>query len=278
MGKILVGHENAILDAVLSTITTAAPSLPVVNLKDEQGAASNGFQTASGVITAAAGAGFIGVLPASRALRAFSLHRTNLTTNAQIRWRVGTEAKLKSSTWNSAKGSEGHVYDSGWIPAGVAARRSQSVLILAAAVSGPAFRCDIDDATNPDGFINIPLAFVGPLWAPTYNFSYDSSTGWEEGKSIQETQAGGKYIRQKWERRIWSLSLQALLHAEVWSDFELILYKGRRGQNILFIPDPDSTYLQSQALFGDIAESSNLTYPVRSRLFRGWTGKVSERL
>jgi hypothetical protein len=51
----------------------------------------------------------------------------------------------------------------------------QALHVMPAAVSALAMRIDISDAANPDGYLNIPLAYAGP--GTEFNIAYSSDTG-----------------------------------------------------------------------------------------------------
>ena len=112
------------------------------------GAASVAWQTPAGTTAAA----LTVTTTAAVAWRAVSLNRSNLTTGATIRVRVGSAASLTTAP----------AYDSGVVSAGVAVGIGQALHVLPAAVSALAMRIDISDPANPDGYLNSPLAYAGP--------------------------------------------------------------------------------------------------------------------
>ena len=98
MANCIFGWSNLILSGVL-TAGSSASGLDVGKLQTQHGSPSTAWQTAAGVTTSwfALDAGI------ATAWDAFSLHRTNLTPSARVRWRIGTDTA--------------QVYDSGLVSA-----------------------------------------------------------------------------------------------------------------------------------------------------------------
>ena len=145
----LLGWENAIETSSTSLVASAAADGASAELlRVPIGAASVAWQTPAGTTAAA----LTVTTTAAVAWRAVSLNRTNLTTAATIRVRVGSAASLTTAP----------TYDSGTVSAGVAVGIGQALHVMPAAVSALAMRIDISDPANPDGYLNSPLAYAGP--------------------------------------------------------------------------------------------------------------------
>ncbi|MFT8776258.1 MAG: hypothetical protein ABF893_06315, partial [Gluconacetobacter liquefaciens] len=179
------GWQNRVLDATL-TADAQAVRLPVSNLRTQQGAPSLGWRTPGTT------AGLTLSLSAAAPLRAISLHRTNLTALA---------------TWSitvSSGGATAWAADGGPIVGG------QGLAVAPAAVAGDRVRITISDPTNPDGWLDVPLAYVGPLWQPARNFSTDSTTGRALGQDSLTSLAGTEFVEARWYQRTASIAHQSL--------------------------------------------------------------------
>lgn len=256
-----LGWPNRI-DAGLLTASSAEQGMPVTNIATEAGGADQAWQSVgiTGSITL--------TLPAADSFRAFGLFRTNLTDSATIRWRVFPT----SSTGGSA------TYDSGTVLAGVMRGYAQTVLVLPNAVPGQAIQVDIADTSNPDGFLNVPLAYAGPVWQAARNFDASSSTGRTMQSNKTITRGGGVINRLDWIKRTFTLSLSGIRAAEVWPKVMDVDLYARRGNNVLFVPDPLDPLINSTAIYGELEASSEVTYPNRVIEARGWKAIITERL
>ena len=245
------------------TVSSAEPDLGGSNLANDSGSPIDAWQTA-GVTNGAINF----ILPAQDTLQAFGVFRTNLTANASIRYRV----------WSGTSMSDAPVYDTGPKPAKVAPSYLQSVLVLPNAVTGRMLQIDLDDPGNPDGFINVPLAYAGPVWQPSRNFDASSGTGRTAQSTKTATRGGGVVVRNDWVKRTFTVSLSGIRASEVWSKvMDADLY-ARRGNNLLFVPDPADPNINLISIFGEMDPQSEITYPNRVVEARGYKAMVIERL
>lgn len=233
------------------------------------------------------------------------LARTNLTPQATVRWRVSDDPSF--TTWE---------FDSGFNP-GPAAGLGQTVAILPAippdyspdletieAENGqviraedeqplvsnkpPAggvglglgryLRCDISDPTNPDGYLNIPLAYAGPLTQTAINIGWGGGTGRVHGSTDVRTRGGALFSRLNWAARVQEIEHTAILESEVWPIIMALDLYARRGGNVLFVPDPDSPEVARETIFGRLTPTANLTFPYQSDERRAWRATIEERL
>ena len=143
------------------------------------GAASVAWQTPAGTTAAAL---TVTAATAAVAWRAVSLNRTNLTTAATIRVRVSSAASLTTAP----------AYDSGVVSAGVAVGIGQALHVMPTAVSALAMRIDISDPANPDGYLNIPLAYAGP--GTECSIAYSSDAGLDVRRGDTTTRGGQIFV------------------------------------------------------------------------------------
>jgi hypothetical protein len=262
MTNCLFGWENRILSASALTASSEATGMTAGNLQSQQGTATDAWQTAAGVTDAS----LVIDMGADVLWRAFGLFRTNLTPAATVRWRVGADAAFATST-----------YDSGALT-GIVTGFGQHVHVMPADVSARYARADISDATNTDTFLNIPLAFAGPVWIPQRNLGFSSAVGREHDAAVVRTRSGGEYVTLRSSRRRWAVSLPALTGSEVWPQVFELDSAAADGRNILFVPFPEGDDVQREAVFGRLASGGDVTWPAQSPARRAWSAIISERL
>ena len=266
MADALYGWVNRIVTGSLTAGSSQA-LLPVANLQNPHGSADQGWQTAAGVRDPVPGAWMVCDAGASVTWRAFGLFRTNLTEQAQVRWFVSAAADFSTLA-----------YDSGKISAGVVDGYNQHVHIAPSTVTGRYLRLWIYDEANPDGFINIPLAFAGPAAAPGFNFDYPSTFGIEEVTDEVVTRGGAEYPEFRFNRRRWNVEINTIEKAEVWSIIVPWWQASVGGNNVLFVPDSEADDVQRVSIFGRVKANSDISYPYETIDYRAWRANVTERL
>jgi len=266
MANCLLAYDNDILTGTLAA-GSEQTGLTVGNLQSPHGSAAFAWRTAAGVLTGAGGAWFtIDSGSTANAWRVFALARTNLTTSATVRWRVGT----------TLSGSD--VYDSGTVSAGIVAGVGQSVIAASAAVTGRYARCDISDAGNSDNYISVPLCFAGPAFQPAINYSPESTYGTNRGRQVVRTRSGGSYITPLYTERAWSLSFGAITAAELTAQAIPGDLAAADGRNCLFVPDPLSSARHSDSVFGPMESTAEFGYVTLDGARRSWRLRITERL
>lgn len=261
MANFLIGWPNRVTYGNL-TASDSESGLAASNLALDQGSSDRAWQCPSRQ------GWFKLTMNVQETWQAFSLHRTNLSKTAQVRWRV----------WSGANTGTPLVYDSGEQPGGIVPAYNQSVIVLPAPVTGQTVQADITDSDNPDRFINIPLAYAGPVWQGARNFDPGSSAGHTKGQAKTVTRGGGVIIRSDWIKRTFTISLSGIRAVEVWPQvMDLDLWSGR-GNNSLFVPDPEDPLINLQSIFGEIESASDVTYPNKVVEARGWKAVITERL
>ncbi len=235
------------------------------NVQNDQGSPDEAWQTPVGVTEASLrlDAGYTGYW------RLFGCFRTNLSVQAQARWRV----------WQGADFADAALeYDSGYVPCGVVFGFGQHVHAAPADAVGRTMQLDLYDPLNPDGFFNVPLLYAGPAWQPRRNFSFASTMGRVSGGARTVTRAGAVYPRLDWMARTWDLALPAIASDEVWGRVMALDEHARRGNNVLFVPDPASPDIARESLFGTLEPTAPLGYGGPSREVRTWRATITERL
>lgn len=263
----LLCWDNAVVTGSLSS-GSELPALGSANLQNVFGSADQAWQTASGVLTYEAGAWLLLDCGAQTVLRVFSLHRTNLSAAAMVRWRV----------WASADQTATPVIDTGLIAAQVAPYYLQHVFVAPFACVGRYVRLDILDPSNPDGFVNVAQACIGPAWQPVHTFGYASSVGRTQGGAKTTTRGGQVYARTDWISRAWKITLASVERREVWARLMDLDRAARLNGNVLFVPNPDAHEAPMATLFGLLEPSTDVTWPQASPRLRSWSATLTERL
>ena len=258
MSNCLFGWPNGFVYGAI-TVSSAEAALPGSNLSNDQGSADQAWQTVgiAGRVTL--------TLPAAGPIRVVSVHRTNLTAAAQLHCAI-----------LDALG--GVVWDSGTLTPQIVPGYAQAILMLPPGISGQVVQLDISDPANPDGFLNVALAFAGPAWQPSLNFDENSGTGRSNQLTETITRSGGSITRDDWIKRVFDLSLSGVISADVWPQLMALDLWCRRGNNMLFIPDPDAVEIGQQPIFGQLLPITNITYPLKAVDARGYRATISERL
>jgi hypothetical protein len=136
----------------------------------------------------------------------------------------------------------------------------------------------INDAANPDGFINVPLAFAGPAWLPASGASWQSTVGRDDSVNETTSRGGQEYPVLLWQRRRWNLALDGIRGTELWADVGEIDRVSRLGGNLLFVPDQASASLQQEAIFGRLAATADVSFPYQAGDRRAWRATLTERI
>lgn len=244
MANCVIGHLNQFLTGSVSA-SAHATGLGPDQLQNEQGNATFALQIpgTSGSITVSGSANY----------RMFGLFRTNLTPSASVTWSIGG-ASCSVVPWFG-----------------------QSVLVLDAPVSGSSVTVSISDGGNPDGFLNIPLAYAGPGFQPVVNMDFQSAPNRQAGTQKEITRSGGSFIRNDWTKRTFDVVMSNIGTDEIVTMDEIDLV-GRHGHSVLFVPDPASVNIGREAIFGEWEGATGLTYPYQLATVRGYRATVTERL
>jgi hypothetical protein len=252
----LFGWDNHIITHTLSASSESSAG-PVANLQNDIGAIpwiTNGSLSAYVRIDAGTAVTW----------RMGGVFRTNLTTDATVRFKLGT----------TAGGSD--VYDSTALT-GIRAGYGQLVKDFGQDFSARHCEIAIDDPGNPDGSLSVGLAYAGPAWAPSRSMSATSAFFREAGSNTLRSQGGQEFPSVDWRRRGWALEIEWLSEAEVMSDLVELDRISGDGRNVLYVPFPGGAYQQTEAVFGILAGEA-ITFSARSKLHRSWRGSIRERL
>jgi hypothetical protein len=270
-----IGWKNAVLTGAL-TASSQESTLPVTNLQNQQGAAALAWQTTGCTqesLTIDSGS-------TATKWQAFGLFRTNLSPSATVEWLVSNNADMSAPR-----------YDSGAVSGTVAAGYGQSVLVPATlivqngvmagspfSVTGRYAQCTIRDPSNTDGFLNIPLAFAGPVFSPQTNFDFSGGQGRTAGTTETTTRGGQEFPLTTWVQRTADVSFMGLRGSEAWADIMDLDLACRSNQNVLWIPTPAGENQAMESVFGRLKPNGSMTWPFQSADRRAYKFQITERL
>lgn len=124
------------------------------------------------------------------------------------------------------------------------------------------WRLEIDDTTNPAGFVQIGRVFIGPAWQPTFNMSYGASLGWETKTEAQEAMGGAEYFQRRTPFRVARFALDWMSQDEGFANAFEIQRRAGIDQEILWIHDPsDSVHALRRRFLGRLRALSQIEYP-----------------
>jgi hypothetical protein len=254
----LWGWNNYVLP---SPLAASSEALPVYNLKDERGAPSVGWQTASGVTQNA----IMWVFPTiNRSIwRVWGAFRSNLTPFARMTVTLWNQPDLV--VWvGSTSGPEPGF--------------GQSILVAPDDKAADYCSITFDDPGNPQQFINIPLIYAGPAWMMASPPAYDTMFGGDAAINEAVSRGGQEFPVFLYERRRAELAFAGIRQGEVLGQLAELQQTARRGNNILFIPDVMSGTISMEAIYGRVTATADVGFPYAAADRRSWRARVTERL
>ena len=262
MTNCMLGGTNYFKTGSL-TAGAADVNLPVSNLSTDQGYAAAGWQTPAGVTLAPTGATFELAVATASPFQVVVLARTNLSPTAVCLFAIMDASRNVLARQTVAGPAPGF---------------GQVVCIFPTIITGSILAVQIIDAGNPDGAINIPLAWAGAPWQPTRNISYTSALGRDRTDNVTTTRGGQEYALTQFVRRRWSVVHTSLAEAEALGPLMTVLQSSDTQTNILFIPDPGSAFLSQQAVLGRLTVKADLAYSAQGADRRSISFDITERL
>jgi hypothetical protein len=124
-------------------------------------------------------------------------------------------------------------------------------------------RIEINDTTNPAGYISIGRLFTAPTWQPVVNAQFGSaSLGWESPTQVQAAISGAEYFQRRTPYRVAKFTFDILTVDESFAQaFEMFRQAGLDGE-VLFIQNPNDTIHAIRTRFlGRLRTLSPIEYP-----------------
>ncbi|GBR18568.1 hypothetical protein [Asaia spathodeae] len=247
------GAENALMEARLEGNAQVA-ELPLINLQNDQGAPSTAWRVPGKE------AYLIAHLPRPILCRGFSFHRTNLTAGARYSL--------------VARNGAGVVYASGGQQTQTVS--GQFLVVFPNDQTITQLDISISDQGNPDGFLSFPLAYLGPLWQPERNMSWQGNESQQATIDEATSLSGVEYPTLRYRQRAIAIDHQSLGIAEL-PKIRSIENTAATGRNILFVPDLSAPDRNSAMIFGRLTPG-DITCPAGAADRRATTMTVKERL
>lgn len=240
--------------AATSSETLMPPEMTVNDIGD----ASTAWQSLAGVTTATL---TYTLSVAGSSVLVIGLFRSNLSSTAQITAVITYDG---IETWMDTL-------------SGPVVGRGQVVFVLPSAEYADSIAIEIVDDDNPDGFLNVPLVFIGNAWLPTYGVAPSMTGAWIPQQNNQTTRGGQEYTTQLSNARTLNFEFGAILSDEHYAGAEEVSRLAGLGINVLVIPDANSDAVQYDAIFGKMQAGPMGVVPGASRM-RTWRATVTERL
>lgn len=243
------------------TANSNEAGLSVSNLTSDQVSAAHGWQTAAGVVTSVDGAILRCDSPQSDLIwRYFILVGTNLTPAAQV------TATLKNGTFGVST----------LTATGPKAGYGQVVGVFDSDVTADFLQIEINDPTNPDGYINIGGMGCGPLWFPRTGISFDTSYDWDIQRIDRRTRGGQRFINHLYTKRRANIVAGFIRDSELHDDLGELIRIAALGVNVAFIPNARSIDIDREAIWG-VLDGQTTSYQSGTIDSRRFNGTITER-
>lgn len=248
-----LGAQNALMDATLQG-NAQVPGLPISNLQTDQGAPSTAWRVAG------TEAYLIARLPRPATCQGFSFHRTNLTAQARYSLVARLGEALVVVTGGQTTDTVG----------------GQFLVVFPNEVAIDRLDISISDPGNPDGFLSFPLAYLGPLWQPERNMSWEGNESRQATIDETTSLSGVEYPTLRYRQRVLSIDHQSL-GADELPMIRAIESTAATGRNILFVPDLSADNRNSAMIFGRLTPG-DISCPAGAADRRATTMTMKERL
>ena len=102
-------------------------------------------------------------------------------------------------------------------------------------------KVEIDDTTNPDGYIELGRCFLSPITELLINMEYGATIKWNDSSIVSESVSGTEFFFNKKKKRTFSCASSFMEDAEALATiFEMQKSSGVTGE-VFIMPDRDDT-------------------------------------
>lgn len=237
MGKIVIGYNDYVKDAVAITSDSALATLPAANVAAVQ--VSQRWQTVPATTTAY----LLIDLGTASSIEMVALINTNLSAAATWRIRISTA---------DATGDTGDALDTTAINAGVDTRYKKAIYVLSSAVTGRYVKINLIDASLP--YLAVGRAVVCKAFKPTYNFSPNAQVFYRDWSNRYSAYDGQTWVLRGSMQRGFAFVLPAVTDTERNSIGEELLQDHGIHQDVLVCLDQASTNLGRDSVWGLLEE------------------------
>lgn len=171
---------------------------------------------------------------------------TNLTDAATWRVRLAdAQANLISSP----------SYDSTAIPfynpADVSAVKKHGLMFFAVSKNCQWFRIDLDDPSNPDGYIYAGRLYVSNSYQPTNNFNFGNTRGFNDTSTKSKTIRGNTIVNEQAILKTLRINITSESEAEMYTGAFNIFQTRGGSKDIAIMLDPeDSAHINDKLYYG----------------------------
>lgn len=250
----MIGWQNLLSGAALSDpVGNSYTGFPPSNVALDVGGNSYAWRSKAGN-SAYLNATFAAASP----VQVVSLHRTNLSPSATVEVALSLNGTF--------------VYDSGAVGGLVA--NGQAMIILPAPVTADRLYLTVTDPGQQQAYLTIALAYCGPVFQPTRNFTMDGTWGSTPKVDGFTSRSGVNFPQYRYRMRTLKLPWQNFLPSEI-PTVEAIVAFADTARNLLVIPQPDTPTTGPLPLFG---QGSFADRQLIQGGYRGTTLTLTERL
>lgn len=270
MAAIMLCYPNRIDEAMLSGGAWSA-TLPLSNAQDPLLA----LRTRSANATPAATLILID-LQRLRLTRVAALIDHNLSATARYRLTGSTSSDFSApvldtgwhSVWSviwpfgSVPWEDEHFWTGLPTADDLGGYRRDLIVPLQASVLARYWRLEIDDASNPAGFVEFGRAFISDGWRPAKTLSYGSSIGFQARTDVAEAISGAETFDVRPPRRVQQLSLDWLSSSEAMGKaLELQRQVGIHGEVLYLHDENDRINMHRRSFLGRLRTLSPIEHP-----------------
>lgn len=276
---IFAGLPNVADTATITLAGGVTPSLPATNMQNRQlsqVARINSVATADTKITLDLGE--------PKLLQVFALLKNNFSYFSKLRILVSANSDMSSPLYDSGfvyaiPETQPGVVDGwgafGWGSTIPFAQLKQitvnTVHVAPAAYIARYVRFEIDDTTNPDGFLDIARCIVSDLTEAMVNPDYGMKLGYVDRSTDSEAENGTIYTDRRKAYRKLSMTFSNMSEGWVMAKFfnNIDRDKGTAG-DFLVIPQPDKPeQLNNQAIYGKLTTTSDVEFTAYGLFTKG---------
>lgn len=270
MGNVMLGFPNRIDDGALSGGSWQA-SLPLNNLKNRVQA-----KVARSTSAVLASTTFDVDLGATKIIRVLGLCNHNFSLAARVRVRASAVPSFAALD-----------YDSGWVDvwpriygtdyldwederwwSGAYSDEEKAgyswlyTAILPFNTVSRYWRVEINDTTNPAGYVQLGRVFIGSVWQPEHSMSFGHTIAWETSTSVQAALSDSEYFTVKNPLRVVHFNVDWLSENQALESVFEIQRRAGIDKEVLFIHDPDETIHQLRRRFvGRFRQLNSIEHP-----------------
>lgn len=249
-GNIILGFDNQSDDATLSG---GSWSLPLTNLQNRDLSV-----VARSTDATLANTQFKVAFDYPRSFKFITVGPTNIQTAAAFRFRTYNDVAFteldEDTGWvrpftrepfGSLPWGHPNLWD-GILPWDDADRLIWPIQIYANPVSSQYWSMEIDDTSNPDGYVEMGRLFMPRYWQPTRNFTPDNNFVFEDNSRHRPTLNGGDNPLGQRDKRVFRFGFDNLENSELFtSAYDFDRTAGYDGE-VFVIPDPNDDFVTMQ--------------------------------